>query len=125
MLSQVTCLSSLVSSTLGPARRSSGGQFVSYFLKLSMKRSASWRYFFMYSASLGQDCDGFRTFDGISSQLFGILKPKIGSMWNSLLAKPPLSAVLSRVRVYAMLIRFPTPYGPPVQPVFTSQQFGS
>jgi len=22
-----------------------------------------------------------------------------------------------------MLMRFPTPYGPPIQPVFTSQQF--
>ena len=32
------------------------------------------------------------------------------------------SAALSRARVCLMLMRLPTPYGPPVQPVLTSQQ---
>ena len=54
---------------------------------------------------------------------FGTWKPKTGSTAYSTLSSSPLSAAFSNARVYLMLMRLPMPYGPPIQPVLTSQQF--
>ena len=40
-------------------------------------------------------------------------------------ASRPASAARTMARVWLMFIRSPVPYGPPVQPVFTSQTVAS
>jgi len=51
----------------------------------------------------------------------GTSKPKIGSRRVGTSSSAPLSAARTIWRVHVMFIRSPTPYGPPVQPVLTSQ----
>ena len=51
----------------------------------------------------------------------GTSKPKTGSIRYSTLRSPSSSAARSSARVAAIGIRWPSPNGPPVQPVFTSQ----
>ena len=54
-------------------------------------------------------------------QLSGISKPNMGSRTKSTLSRAPFKADRKAARVCEMLMRFPMPKGPPVQPVFTSQ----
>src|SRR5712691_7056847 len=45
---------------------------------------------------------------------------KIACFWYFTWSSCPLSAAVIIARVYAIFMREPTPYAPPVQPVFTS-----
>ena len=50
----------------------------------------------------------------------GTSKPKMWSLTNFTLSSLPSRAALSSARVCWIDIRLPTPYGPPVKPVFIS-----
>ena len=52
----------------------------------------------------------------------GTEKPKYGSVRKEALRSDPSRAVVTSVRVALIGMRRPTPYLPPVQPEFTSQQ---
>ena len=95
--------------SFGPALITSGGQPSSNFLKFSIKRAASDLYLCMYASLLGHESAGLSTLGGTSSQLIGTWKPKIGSLKYFTFRSFPSSALLSKARVYLMLIRFPTP----------------
>src|SRR3982751_6618689 len=56
--------------------------------------------------------------DAVSS-CAGISRLKIGSLANETASRAPESAARIIARVYAIFIRLPTPYGPPLHPVFT------
>ena len=57
---------------------------------------------------------------GPAGLLSGAKTPNTGSGLNPTPASSPARAARNSARVYASVIRRPTPYGPPVQPVFTS-----
>ncbi len=99
-----------------------GGHSADISLKFSMNLAASASYFLKYSSRLGQVLAGSSISEGTPSQDFGTSNPNTGSLCYSTSRSEPLRAAFSNRRVYWMLMRFPTPKGPPVQPVFTSQQ---
>ena len=52
----------------------------------------------------------------------GLRSQRLGPACNVTSFSFPVSAAFNRARVWRMEIRLPTPYGPPTQPVLTSQQ---
>jgi hypothetical protein len=63
----------------------------------------------MYVSLSGQACPGLSTLAGMPSQLLGTWYPNTGSVAYSTPNSFPFNTALSRARVYAMLIRLPTP----------------
>src|SRR5262249_15794352 len=92
-----------------------------YAAKFSPNIRASFAACRSYSAGSTQVLFGLRTADGTSGQVVGTSTLKTGSRSYGILSSAPDNAARIIARVYAVFIRFPVPYGPPVQPVFTSQ----
>ena len=68
---------------------------------------------------------GSRKRAGTSGHSSGTSKPKVGSVLVGTDPSRPSRAARTIDRVWAMFIRSPLPYGPPVQPVLTSQTWAS
>ena len=64
---------------------------------------------------------GHRISDGTPGQSVTTSKPNTGSRWVFAPASAPPWIASRMARVWASLIRLPTPYPPPLQPVLTSQ----
>src|SRR5690606_12154419 len=107
--------------TFGPPARTSADACDSYFLKFSRNSAATFFALSSYAALSAHVLRGRRISDGTSGQLVGTCRPKIGSSTVSAVASEPLWIASMIARVYFSLMREPVPYGPPVQPVLTSQ----
>src|SRR5260370_2318173 len=67
-----------------------------------------------------QFCRGWRSLDGTSGQSLGIDNRKTRSVSNLERVAKPLRAALISARVWEREIRSPTPYCPPIHPLFTT-----
>src|ERR1035438_9002735 len=115
----------VLSAAFGPPCSTSAGQPSAMSLKFWMKRAASVAYFWRYASRFGQVAAGSRICAGTPSHSVGTWNPNTGSWRKFAPCNLPDRAACRSVRVCRMLIRLPTPNGPPVQPVFTSQQVRS
>src|SRR5688500_2816413 len=61
--------------------------------------------------------------DGTLGHSIGTAMPNTGSAWNGTVFSFPSRAAVIIARVYFNFIRFPMPYGPPVQPVLIIHTF--
>src|SRR5262249_61070081 len=106
--------------TLGPAALIASLALAN-FAKFLTKRPARSLAFASYAAVSFHVFRGFSTSLGTPGHAKGTLTPNTacGSVVTS--SSCPLSAAVSIARVCGSFIRLPTPYGPPLQPVLTSQ----
>src|SRR5688500_3479271 len=106
---------------LGPASLTDAGTSFSNVLKFSTNIAASFFACSSYLPASGQVLRGSSTLSGTPGQVVGTSRLKIGCCLYATLSSCPVSAAVIIPRVCAIFMRLPTPYGPPVQPVFTSQ----
>ena len=107
--------------TAGPAVRTDGGTPSAYAAKFCANIRASLCAWASYAALSCQVARGSRTSDGTPGTDAGTSTLKIGSVRVGTPSSRPLRAARTIRRVWSMFIRSPVPYGPPVQPVLTSQ----
>src|SRR5436305_7370942 len=74
-----------------------------------------------YASGSRQVERGSSSFESTPDAATGTLKPNVASSRYSTESSPPDSAECSSARVAAIGIRCPSPNGPPVHPVLTSQ----
>src|SRR5262245_32651167 len=107
-------------SAFGPAFLTPSSTSDSNFLKFSRNIPASFFACASYAALSLHVSRGDNTSPGTFLISAGTARPKSGSVVVFPFDKSPRSSAGTISRVYESFMRLPTPYGPPVQPVFTS-----
>src|SRR5215213_3487162 len=105
----------------GPAARTAAGALCAKFAKFSVRSRASRAAVASYSPASGQVSRGRKSALGIPGADRGTAKPNTGSTSIATSSREPSRMAATAARVRPIGIRFPVPYGPPVQPVLTSQ----
>src|SRR3989449_3516806 len=107
----------------GPASRTLTGTSSANCSKFFRKRAVSFFAWTSYAAGSFHVARGSSSSSGTPGTCFGTANPKTGSCRVGTVSSSPANAARIIARVLFRSIRCPTPYGPPVQPVFTSQQW--